>query len=98
MIDEYAWAASGPMYSWFHRATYWIGTVTPTGIARFDTPTITASTRRGRLFVTREPPEMVVLPRPIENRIADRPRVWIKKFTRSLSAIGMPCDFANWLL
>ena len=44
------------------------------------------------------PPPIVVLPRPIENRIADRPLVWIRKLTRSLSAIGMPCDFANWLL
>jgi hypothetical protein len=77
---------------------YWIGMVMPIGIARAETPTTTASTRRGSWLVTEPVPEIVVKPRPIENRIADRPRCWISRLTRLRSAIGMPCDFANWLL
>jgi len=98
MIDEYDVAASSPMNSLFHFWMYWIGIVTPTGIARAETPTTTPSTRRGECFVIVDVPAIVVKPRPIEKRIADSPRSWMSWLTRLLSAIGMPWVLANWLL
>ena len=79
-------------------AMYWIGIVMPIGIALSLMPTSTASTRRGRCLIVVLLPAIVVRPRPIENRIADRPPRWVTNLTKSVSAIGRPCDFANWPL
>src|SRR5256885_841445 len=58
--------------------------VTPTGIARVDTPTTTASTRRG--LCRNEPldPLIVVVPRPIAERLPHNPAGRVSGVTRSL--------------
>jgi hypothetical protein len=78
---------------------YPIGMVMPIGIALLLIPTSTASTRRdlrGEMLALL--PAIVVSPRPIENRIAPSPPRWVTNFTKSRSAIGRPCDLANWPL
>src|SRR5690349_953886 len=99
MIDEYAVAASSPRNSRFQRWMYWIGIVMPIGIALLLMPTSAASTRRTLLAeIDALEPAIVVWPRPTENRIAPRPPRWVTNFTKSRSAIGRPCDLANWPL